>query len=619
MQTSENAAMEHKFIGYVINENHQTSCMLTNSLKNVQYLLAQNTFRTTPTTGRQMINYRDGMLSRFQDNMKRSCIRQGKFPASFVKRNFTVSEPRIENCAASCFFMSTNFLEASKHNSISMVKQKATNCQAWSFNIKTGICEWIEEISNEEFIEKIDWETNGNIYAMSGLSTCQPIDFYKSVPKIFANGDLVDLQRMCNFSSVNLVFENQLARCKNLYYKLQSPIEKQRAELSMFVANLIKQHKIKKSRTIRSVMNTGLQIAKILLNAANTLESSVLRNVIDTVTRTSVGLLHSLSQKITAAGIQNKVVYNTKEEAVSFHTLDIEQFLRVAKSWQTNYNQLQLIKHNYDVFIDQLSTSSHNLEKYFLELFSNELPIKQSTVNFIKNQTYIFSSYINGDKIVRQFIKTQTSSYSALQSTLIPIKQDTFFQSYFWQSDLFKGKNFKRSNQCLILLMQSVHNEHTVEVCKAAPKLAELEKVEENVYSIKQQLKNVAGRIVVANAAAVYEIRCKQGQLVKSTQGLAIFMISNDCSFTMSGQIIIQPAPTVAGFRPKFLFSLNSTLSKPKKVTIDWHKIGNSITTGIICAIGAIIFMIVCIKCSYTRTNVQYNYVAPTEQELEKL
>ena len=203
-----------------------------------------------------------------------------------------VSEPRIENCAASCFFMSTNFLEASKQNSISMVKQKATNCQAWSFNIKTGICEWIEEISNEEFIGKIDWETNGNIYAMSGLSTCQPIDFYKSVPKIFANGDLVDLQRMCNFSSVNLVFENQLARCKNLYYKLQSPIEKQRAELSMFVANLIKQHKIKKSRTIRSMMNTGLQIAIILLNAANTLESSVLRNVIDTVTRTSVGLLH---------------------------------------------------------------------------------------------------------------------------------------------------------------------------------------------------------------------------------------------------------------------------------------------------------------------------------------
>ena len=59
MQTSENAAMEHKFIGFLINENRNISCMLTNSLKNVQYLLAQNTFRTYPTTTRQMINFRD--------------------------------------------------------------------------------------------------------------------------------------------------------------------------------------------------------------------------------------------------------------------------------------------------------------------------------------------------------------------------------------------------------------------------------------------------------------------------------------------------------------------------------------------------------------------------------
>ena len=184
---------------------------------------------------------------------------------------------------------------------------------------------------------------------------------------------------------------------------------------------------------------------------------------------------------------------------------------------------------------------------------------------------------------------------------------------------MFRGKNFKRSNQCLRLLMRSMHDEHTVEVCKAAPKLTELDKIGENVYSIRQQMKNVTGRIVVANAAAVYEIRCKQGQLVKSTQGLAIFMISNDCSFTMSGQIIIQPEPNVAGFRPKFLFGLNKTLIKPKKVTIDYHKIGNSITTAIICIIGAIIFIIVCIKCSYTRTEVQYNYVAPIEEELENL
>ena len=133
--------------------------------------------------------------------MKRSCIRQGKFPASFVKRNFTVSEPRIENCAAECFFMFSNFLNAIKHSSISMIKQNITNCQAWSFDIKTGFCELIENISNENFIGKIDWGTEGNLYAMTGLSTCQPIEFYDSMPEIFVNRKLTDLHGICSFSS----------------------------------------------------------------------------------------------------------------------------------------------------------------------------------------------------------------------------------------------------------------------------------------------------------------------------------------------------------------------------------------------------------------------------------
>ena len=73
---------------------------------------------------------------------------------------------------------------------------------------------------------------------------------------------------MCNFSAVNLVFENQLARCKNLYYKLQSPIEKQRTELSLFIAGLIKQHRLKQIRTVRSIVGTSYKIAKALLTAA---------------------------------------------------------------------------------------------------------------------------------------------------------------------------------------------------------------------------------------------------------------------------------------------------------------------------------------------------------------
>ena len=167
--------------------------------------------------------------------------------------------------------------------------------------------------------------------------------------------------------------------------------------------------------------------------------------------------------------------------------------------------------------------------------------------------------------------------------------------------------------------MQSMHDDNTIEICKAAPRLTNLDKIGENVYSIRQRVKNVTGRIVVANAAAVYEIRCKQGQVLKSAQGLAIFIISDDCSFTMSGQIIIQPKLNVAGFRPEFVFNLNKTLIRPKGIILDYHKIGNSVITAIFCVIGTIIFIVICVRCSYKRTEVQYNYVAPIPEELQDL
>ena len=618
MQTSENE-IEHKFIGYVINDNRQTSCILTNSVANINYLLAQNTFRNTPATDRQMINYRDNMLSRFRDNYKRSCIRQGKFPTAFIKRNFAVSEPRIENCAAECYFMLSNFLNAFRHNSVSSIKQNITKCEAWSFDINTGHCDLIESISNEDFIGRIDWETEGNLYAMTGVATCQPVEFYKSMPKIFANKKLTNVHEICRFSSERPGSDNQLSRCKNLYYELQSPIVKQQTELSLFMENLIEQHKIRKNRKVRSVILFGLQIAKMLVNAANTLEPSVLHNLMSNVTRTTVERLHSLRAKLNAAGIQSKVVANQNQKAISNRPLNIERFLQVAKSWQANYEELQMIKHNYNIFISQLTKSSNDLKKYFLKLFSDERPLKQKTIKFVENQTYIFSSYITEQTVIRQFIKTQESSYNAMQTTLIPITENAFFHSYFWQSDVFQGKSFKHSNQCLQKLMLSMQDENTIEICKAAPKLTSFEKLGENVYSIAQRVKNMTGRIVVTNAKAVFEIRCKKGQLLKFTRGLAIFVISEDCSFTINGQMIIQPKLNVAGFQPSFVFGLNKTLIRPPTKIVDYHKIGNSVITAIFSLVCTIIFIIICIRCSYQRTDVQYNYVAPMPEELQDL
>ena len=118
------------------------------------------------------------------------------------------------------------------------------------------------------------------------------------------------------------------------------------------------------------------------------------------------------------------------------------------------------------------------------------------------------------------------------------------------------------------------------------------------------------GKIVVTNEAAVYEIRCKHGQLVRSSKGLAMFLISDDCSFTMSGQIIIQHKPNVDEFSPKYLFGLNETLVKPKKIGLDLHKIGNLAGLGFITIVISIVCIIICVRILCKRTELQYNYIA---------
>ena len=116
----------------------------------------------------------------------------------------------------------------------------------------------------------------------------------------------------------------------------------------------------------------------------------------------------------------------------------------------------------------------------------------------------------------------------------------------------------------------------------------------------------------------MFEINCKQGQLIKVTKGLAFFIISDDCSLAVSGQIIIQ-SEDVQGFPPNFLFGLNQTLSKNRHKSMDWHKHGNSIGVAMFGIILAICCVVMCVKCSFTQTEVQYNYVSPAEIELEDL
>ena len=49
---------EHHFTAFLKNRNNSVGCVLSNSLSYLQFLLAQNPFRTTPTSDSALIRYR---------------------------------------------------------------------------------------------------------------------------------------------------------------------------------------------------------------------------------------------------------------------------------------------------------------------------------------------------------------------------------------------------------------------------------------------------------------------------------------------------------------------------------------------------------------------------------
>ena len=75
-----------------------------------------------------------------------------KFQSRVVRLCFN-TKPKQQNKYFLCM-LHGRILTKPYNNRISRIKLKTSNCQAWSFNIKTGICQIIEKISNEDFIGK---------------------------------------------------------------------------------------------------------------------------------------------------------------------------------------------------------------------------------------------------------------------------------------------------------------------------------------------------------------------------------------------------------------------------------------------------------------------------------
>ena len=65
---------EQHFTAYLQNRNNSIGCVLSNSLNYLQFLLAQNPFRTTPTTDSSLTRYRHKMLELCVKGVRRKLL-----------------------------------------------------------------------------------------------------------------------------------------------------------------------------------------------------------------------------------------------------------------------------------------------------------------------------------------------------------------------------------------------------------------------------------------------------------------------------------------------------------------------------------------------------------------
>ena len=248
--------------------------------------------------------------------------------------------------------------------------------------------------------------------------------------------------------------------------------------------NFLKSYKIRQEKGKRSVAGGFIKIGKLLLSAANSVESSVLLGVVESVTRNLLSLLENFNSKIQTSGLNSRVI---KAQPSTLETVNIERFLEAAETYQENFDELSKIRMNANIFIEQLLSTNTQLQKYYRFLVENEQPTKNATAEFLKDQNYIFSVYVRQNKIVRQFVRTEDSHFKSKITTLIPLHKNLFFEKKFWTQESFLGKKFAKSNQCMIHLLKDAFSKQTAKICEDHVETRNWHKIQRNVFVVEQR------------------------------------------------------------------------------------------------------------------------------------
>ena len=109
--------------------------------------------------------------------------------------------------------------------------------------------------------------------------------------------------------------------------------------MELFMHNFLKAYKVKQGKGKQSIAGSVLRAGKLLLNAANSVESWVLLGIVKSVTKSSMSLLQDFNVKIQSSGIKSRVI---KAQSGISESIDIEKFI----------DELDKLRMNANIFIE---------------------------------------------------------------------------------------------------------------------------------------------------------------------------------------------------------------------------------------------------------------------------
>ena len=578
----------HNFMTLFRMINGSFSCEISYSLARIQLLLASNTRRIPPYYVHERISYRNSLYDLFRDKNGLKCLRHGLiknkniFPYNFKQY---VEEPGIEACSQICKTMHLKFKQGLSINKLTGIQLNLEDCAIWSFAISNKTCFIKHNISQNMFLNKMSFESDYEFMSVTGKPDCQ-MKLDSGYPSMFINNQLTDLREICSFSENNLIFTKYNARCMNLYFSIKQPLKKLQLDVIFFIKSFLIKNRLNSKPVKRSIGNFFGPVSTFLGQAVAREGISLLDNVFYKPSLQPLEMLTNIINNIRQAGYRGKVVKKVKRKR---DNININQFLQGFKILQQVSNKI--VNKNFNIILEGLAQNGTKIMSFFESLIQSDDPIFNSTINFIQNSSYLFSSYVipTDEVIIRHFLKPVIKNkYKSNMISYIPLNEG-FFDNKYWQSDTFVGSEQETPNSCLIQLLAGLNGKLPVN-CQYS-KSSKLMK-NDNIFFVKHHYGDFAGRVVLINQPGLVEVSCKEGSLMEKTKGLIVFAISEDCKILFNGIQIFNSKINTLGFPPRLILRYNETIQQLIEHHFEYIDEVQFIIMGII-----FIFFSFCIGC----------------------